>query len=189
VRLAAYDVAAGRLRERPDGFAVPCRTGEVGMLLTRVRGVVTTSESPLRGLFEPDDAWHATGDLFRADHDGDLWLIDNVAALIRTDHGHVAGFPIMDALGDVEAIDLAVVYGVDSLAVAAMTVRDGFELDPGQVGEVLDVLAEDAQPDLVQVVDEIPVTTWYRPNTSALRESGLPPDNAVIWRRVRRNGE
>jgi putative long chain acyl-CoA synthase len=183
VRLAAYDVAAGRLRERPDGFAVPCNTGEVGMLLTRVRGVVSTSESPLRGLFEPDDAWLATGDLFRADDDGDLWLVDHVGALIRTDHGHVAGFPIQDALGDVEAIDLAVVYGVDGLAVAAVTVREGFELDADLVDEALTVLDEDERPDLVHVVDEIPVTTWYRPNTAALREAGGPSDRAVIWRR------
>jgi putative long chain acyl-CoA synthase len=187
VRLAAYDVAAGRLRERPDGFAVACGTGEVGMLLTRLRGVVTTSESPLRGLFEPDDAWLATGDLFRADDDGDLWLVDHAGALIRTDHGHVAGFPIVDALGDVEAVDLAVVYGVDSQAVAAITIRDGHELEPGHVGEALDVLAEDERPDLVHVVNEIPVTTWYRPNTSALRAAGVPTD--PIWRRVRRNGE
>jgi putative long chain acyl-CoA synthase len=183
VRLAAYDVATGRLRERPDGFAVPCGAGEVGMLLTRLRGVVSTSESPLRGLFEPDDAWLATGDLFRADEDGDLWLVDHVAALIRTDHGHVAGFPIMDALGDVEAIDLAAVYGVDSLAVAAITVRDGFELEPRHVGEALEVLVEEARPDLVHVVDEIPVTTWYRPNTSALRAAGVPGEDAIIWRR------
>ena len=112
VRLAAYDVAASRLRERPDGFAVSCGPGEIGMLLTRLRGVVATSESPLRGLFEPDDAWLATGDLFRADDDGDLWLVDHAQALIRTAHGHVAGFPILDALGDVAAIDLAAVYGV-----------------------------------------------------------------------------
>ena len=83
VRLAAYDVGAARLRERADGFAVECGPGEVGMLLTRLRGVVAPSESPLRGLFEPDDAWLATGDLFRADEDGDLWLVDHVAALIR----------------------------------------------------------------------------------------------------------
>ena len=101
------------------------------MLLTRLRGVVSTSESPLRGLFEPDDAWLATGDLFRADEDGDLWLVDHVAALIRTEHGHVASFPILDALGDLDAVDLAVVYGVAgrgpgrSLAVAAVTLRPG----------------------------------------------------------------
>jgi putative long chain acyl-CoA synthase len=182
VRLAAYDVAGGRLRERPDGFAVPCAIGEVGMLLTRVRGVVSTSASPLRGLFEPDDAWLATGDLFRADDDGDLWLVDHAASLIRTGHGHVASFPIADALGDVEAIDLAAVYGAESLAVVAVTVREGFELDARHVGEVLEVLDEDERPDLVHVVDEIPVTTWYRPNTSALRAAGVPAD--PIWRRI-----
>ena len=57
VRLAAYDVESNRLRERPDGFAVASGPGDVGMLLTRLRGVVSTSESPLRGLFEPNDAW------------------------------------------------------------------------------------------------------------------------------------
>ena len=116
VRLAAYDVAAGRLRERADGFAVECGPGEVGMLLTRVRGLVSTSESPLRGLFEPDDAWLATGDLFRFDEDGDLWLVDNVASLVRTAHGHVGAGPILDALADIEAIDLAAVYGVPTPA-------------------------------------------------------------------------
>jgi putative long chain acyl-CoA synthase len=30
---------------------------------------------------------------------------------------------------------------------------------------------------LVRVVDRIPVTTWYRPITSSLREEGIPPVN------------
>ncbi|MFL5870376.1 MAG: AMP-binding protein [Solirubrobacterales bacterium] len=189
VRLAAYDVADGHLRERADGFAVECAPGEVGMLLTRLRGVVSTSESPLRGLFEPDDAWLATGDLFRADDDGDLWLVDHVGALIRTAHGHVAGFPISDALGDVEAIDLSVVYGVAdpdgdrSLAIAAVTVRAGFDLGPDDVSDALAVLAADERPDFVRVVDEIPVTTWYRPSTAALAKAGVPEPGPGIWRR------
>jgi putative long chain acyl-CoA synthase len=188
VRLAAYDVAEGRLRERADGFAVECRPGEVGMLLTRLRGVVSTSDSPLRGLFEPNDAWLATGDLFRADDDGDLWLIDHVAALIRTEHGHVAAFPIIDALGDLDAVDLAVVYGVPaaaagrSLAVAAVTLRPGFELDGDEISGALANLPAAERPDLVQVVDEIPVTTWYRPSTGALRAAGAPSGDRV-WRR------
>jgi putative long chain acyl-CoA synthase len=188
VRLAAYDVAAGRLREREDGFAVDCEIGEVGMLLTRVRGVVSTSESPLRGLFEPDDAWLATGDLFRADEDGDLWLVDHVAALIRTAHGHVGGFPIIDALGDLDAVDLAVVYGVPepdgeaSLAVAAVTVRGGHRLDGDSVSEALAVLPAAERPDIVHVVDEIPVTTWYRPSAAELRAAGAPRPGSGVWR-------
>jgi putative long chain acyl-CoA synthase len=188
VRLAAYDVAAGRLREREDGFAVECERGEVGMLLTRLRGVVATSESPLRGLFEPDDAWLATGDLFRVDEDGDFWLVDHVPALIRTAHGYVASFPIEDALGDLDAIDLAVVYGVPDpdgdrqLAVAAVTLREGHELDPAELADALGNLPQGERPDIVHVVPEIPVTTWYRPNTAPLRERGVPTGEGV-WRR------
>jgi putative long chain acyl-CoA synthase len=190
VRLAAYDVGAGRLRERGDGFAVECETGEVGMLLTRLRGVVSTSESPLRGLFDADDAWLATGDLFRADEDGDLWLVDHVAALVRTAHGHVAGFPIIDALGDLDAIDLAVVYGVgdpdgdESLAVAAVTVRAEHEVDAAAVTEALSSVAPAQRPDLVCLVDEIPVTTWYRPSAAELRAAGAPKPGPGVWRRA-----
>ena len=150
------------------------------MLLTRMRGVVATSESPLRGLFEPDDAWLATGDLFRADDDGDLWLVDHVGSLIRTQHGYVASFPILDALGDVDAIDLAAVYAVPasaegrSLAVAAVSLRDGRKLDARAVTRALAILPADDRPDFVHIVDEIPVTTWYRPNVSELRAAGAP---------------
>src|SRR5690606_4654172 len=162
--------------------------GEVGMLLTRLRGVVATSESPLRGLFEPDDAWLATGDLFRVDEDGDFWLVDHVPALIRTAHGFVASFPIEDALGDLDAIDLAVVYGVpadgegEQLAVAAVALREGHELDPAELADALGQLPADERPDIVHVVPEIPVTTWYRPNTAPLRERGVPSGEGV-WRR------
>ena len=188
VRLAAYDVAAGRLREREDGLAIECGPGEVGMLLTRLRGVVSTTESPLRGLFETGDAWLATGDLFRADEDGDLWLVDHAAAMVRTDHGHVPAFPIVDALGDVGAIDLAVVYGVrsgegaTSLAVAAVTLVEGGKLGAAAIADALSVVPAAERPDLVRVVDEIPVTTWYRPSTEALRAEGVP-SGARVWRR------
>jgi putative long chain acyl-CoA synthase len=188
VRLAAYDVESNRLRERPDGFAVASGPGDVGVLLTRLRGVVSTSESPLRGLFEPNDAWLSTGDLFRADDDGDLWLVDHARSLIRTAHGFVASFPIVDALGDLDAIDLAVVYGVPaegaeaSLAIAAVTLLDGAEVDGEDLAAALSVMPVDERPDLVTVVDDIPVTTWYRPSTAALRDAGVPA-GAGVWRR------
>ncbi len=190
VRLAAYDIEAGRLRERADGFAIECGRGEVGMLLTRMRGVVSSSETPLRGVFEPDDAWLATGDLFRADEDGDLWLVDHAAALIPTEHGDVGSFPILDALGDLDAVDLAVVYGVPApapdsdleLAVAAVSLRRGRELDGESLAAALAVLDADERPDVVHVVDEIPVTTWYRPSAAELRSAGIPEGDRV-WRR------
>ena len=72
-------------------------------------GVATT---PLRGVFARDDAWLATGDLFRRDADGDYWRLDNVRELIHTAAGPVFTAPIRDALGTLPAVDLAVAYGV-----------------------------------------------------------------------------
>ena len=160
------------------------------MLLTRLRGVVSTSDSPLRGLFEPDDAWLATGDLFRADEDGDLWLVDHAAradphrARPRrrvSDHRRARRRRGDRPGGRLRRPDPD---GERSLAVAAVTVRGGIRAStPAAVSEALAVLPPDERPDIVHVVDEIPVTTWYRPSTAALRAAGVPAPDGVVWRR------
>ena len=138
VAIAAYDTQSGRLGVGPRGFTARCEDGETGMLLAQVDPDETSlTTTPLRGVFARDDAWLATGDLFRRDEDGDHWLVGSVASLIDTAAGHVAPYPIQDALADVEAIDLAVAYGVPArdgeVAVAAVTVRDGHELSAADV--------------------------------------------------------
>ena len=113
VRIAAYDVEAGRLETVADGFARRVARNEVGMLLAEADpDQNATTETPLRGVFRRDDAWLATGDLFKRDDDGDYWLIDPASTLIRTADGMVAPGPIRDALGFLDAVDLAVSYGL-----------------------------------------------------------------------------
>ena len=88
LRVARYDIEADRLVEGPDGFAVECDPGEVGMLLARLRrrdGAYP--DQSLRALFEGGDAWLATGDLFTVDEDGDHWLVGSVHSLIRHTDG------------------------------------------------------------------------------------------------------
>ena len=70
-----------------------------------------------------------------------------------------------------------------SLAIAAVTLLAGGDLDGEQLGAALADLAEAERPDLVRVVDEIPVTTWYRPNAAALRAAGAPAAGEGVWRR------
>ncbi|MCP9983257.1 AMP-binding protein [Actinomadura madurae] len=68
VRPARYDLENGRLAEGPDGFAIECEPGEIGMLLARVRlAAIGSAARPVRGVFRPEDAWTITGDLFRRD--------------------------------------------------------------------------------------------------------------------------
>jgi putative long chain acyl-CoA synthase len=189
VRIAEYDAEAQRLVLGADGFARECPVGEAGMLLSRVRpDLISTSALPLRGLFKPDDAWLATGDLFRQDEDGDFWLVGSVPALIRTTTGMVAPRRIENALSDIDGVDLVVAYGVPDgdaeLAVAAVTLRKGRELEATEVTLALERLEPDQRPAFVRVVDEIPVTTWYRPLSRELREEGISPGMDGIFERT-----
>jgi putative long chain acyl-CoA synthase len=187
VRIAAYDVDSGQLVLGADGFAKECGTDEIGILLARVRPHEPLSTVPMRGVFAREDAWLATGDLFRRDSDGDYWRIDSVADVIHTADGPVFAGPIRDTLGDLPSIDLAVAYGVKSpsggheLAIAAVTLRAGHELHEGDIDAALAVLPKAARPAIVQVVDHIPVTTWFRPITGPLRRAGLPDPGDGVW--------
>jgi putative long chain acyl-CoA synthase len=180
VRIAAYDVGAGELVLGDGGFVRECEPDEVGLLLTRVRSPVPSAVTALRGVFHADDAWLDTRDLFRRDADGDYWRVGGVADVIRTADGPVLPGPIRDALGDVPAVDLVVAYGVPlgdgngQIAVAALTVRAGHELEPEDVTAALRSLERRQRPMIVRLVAEIPITTWYRPLTGPLREAGIP---------------
>ena len=178
VRLAAYDAEAEQLILGRGGFVSPCRTDEVGILVARAQPEATLT--PMRGVFSRDDAWLSTGDLFRRDADGDFWRLDNVHDVIHTAGGAVFAAPIRDALGDLAAIDLAVAYGLRArpdaaeLAVAAVTLRTGHELGPEMISRAVAELEPGARPTVVHVIDEMPVTTWFRPLTGPLRHAGLP---------------
>jgi putative long chain acyl-CoA synthase len=181
VRLGAYDAEHGQLALGDDGFVRECGTDEVGILLARARTVDTIATTPLRGVFARDDAWLSTGDLFRRDADGDYWRLDSARDVIRGAAGPVYSAPIRDALGELPAVDLAVAYGLDpprgehELVIAAVTLRPGRSLDARSLGDALERLPAPARPDVVHVVDAIPVTTWFRPLTGPLREAGVPP--------------
>ena len=180
VHIAAYDPDAGKLKLDRGGFAIRCGADEVGMLLARVDPGEALSSTPLRGVFASEDAWLATGDLFRRDRDGDFWRVDAVRDVIRTSGAPVYTGPIRDALGDIPAIDLAVAYGVAAepgepeVAVAAVTVRPGEQLGPRELSRGLRFLPSGQRPNIVHVVEKIPVTTWYRPLTAPLRAAGVP---------------
>src|SRR5665213_2179989 len=136
------------------------RPRQVGMLLARSREASGTATLSLRGVFHRDDAWLATGDLFRRDSDGDFWRLDSVRELIHSASGPVFTAPIRDALGDLPAVDIAVAYGVPGpkghdLAVAAVTLRPEYQLDAAELTAALAVLPRAQRPTVVRVVTGI----------------------------------
>jgi putative long chain acyl-CoA synthase len=197
VRIAAYEIESGRLVLSEDGFAKECGTDQIGMLLARVRPNEQLSTAPLRGMFARDDAWLETGDLFSRDADGDYWRVDSVADVIETLEGPVFTGPIRNALGDLPAVDLAVAYGVQPkgypqpVALAAVTLRDGYELTDADLNAALEPVPVEQRPAIVHVVVQIPVTTWFRPITGPLRQAGIPKtsDGRRVWKLDRISGK
>ncbi|TDB91052.1 AMP-binding protein [Actinomadura sp. 7K534] len=180
VRLARYDLESGRLEEGPDGFAVECEPGEIGMLLARSRPPAGGAETRcVRGVFHPDDAWTITGDLFRRDADGDFWMAGRETELIRTAERIVPPGPIRDALGDLPYIDTVAVYGLPvgetEIVAAAVSLRDVGELRPLDLSEAMLRVEPELRPAIVRVVDEVPLTAGGRLRTASLRDEGVPP--------------
>jgi putative long chain acyl-CoA synthase len=198
VRIARYDTNAGRLLQGPDGFALTCGRGEVGMLLARApRDASVATASPLRGVFAVNDAWLATGDLCRRDNDGDYWLVDHITGLVRTASGPVATVPVEDALMSVLAVDLAAAYGLTSaeggheLLVVAVTLQAGQRIDIEEVSRAVAALDSASRPNVVRVVDDIPRTTWHRLLKAPLRAEGLVVSSRArpVWFRDPATGQ
>lgn len=185
VRIAAYDPIARRLLEDENGFVRECSDEEVGLLLGRAGIHSERTNVAMRGIFAAGDAWVPTENLFRRDADGDYWLVDHKRTVIETAHGIVFSQPVVDTLVAVDRIDLAVVYGVQQdgaeLAVAAITLREGRAPRLAEVGHALDGLPVSQRPDIIHVVESIPLGPSYRPRASALRKLGLPKPSARTW--------
>lgn len=198
VRIAAYDAAADRLVQGPDGLAVPCGRGEIGMLLARTpRDASVATASPLRGVFDVNDAWLATGDLFRRDTDGDYWLVDHITGLVRTASGPVPTVPVEDALMTVPGVDVAVAYGLTSaeggheLLIGAVTMQAGEKLDIDLAAQAIASLPPASRPNVIRVVDDIPRNTWFRLLKGPLRDDGLVVSTKArpVWYREAATGQ
>ena len=181
VRLAAYDPVADQLELGHGGFVRECRTRrDRDAARPRHAGATRSPRPRCAACSARDDAWLSTGDLFRRDADGDYWRLDSARELILTPRGPVYAGTVRDALGDLAEVDLVAVFGLrigrrrEELAVAAVSLREDRAPEARSVTTALGALPAGARPDVVRVVESIPVTTWFRPMTGPLREQGLP---------------
>jgi putative long chain acyl-CoA synthase len=190
VEIAAYDLDSGRLIEEAGGFVRKAAPGEVGMLLARADpNSPSMQHSPLRGIFVSNDAWNVTGDLFYVDDDGDFWFVDSTGGLVMTREATIASVPVEEALMGNSSISLAAVYGVHAdedaheTLIAAVQLRPGKKLEPESLNAGLRRLPANSRPSLILVVDEMPLSTWYRPAKKELRAKGIPTHACgELWR-------
>ncbi|MDJ0393208.1 AMP-binding protein [Rhodococcus sp. G-MC3] len=197
VALAAYDPITGRLDEDENGFVRRCRDDEIGLLLGRPSNEGEVTSPLMRGVFESGDSWVPTENLFRRDSDGDYWLVDRKDTVVKTTRGPVFTQPIIDAFGDVPDVEFVVVYGVpgggtsatprrldhvaDEIAVCGISLHGEKSLPAKTITDAIAVLLPSQRPDIVQVVDRIPLGRAYRPRASELQKLGVPIPSARTW--------
>ena len=185
IRLGGFDATTGRFIEDDDGFVRRCVDDEIGVLLVKSRPGLDAARVSMRGVFAEGDTWISTDHLFRRDGDGDYWFIDHTNTVIQSARGPVFCQPICDALGDIAAIDLAVVYPVAAdaydVAVAAVTLGRAGKLTAASLNAALSSLPARQCPGIVHVVDRIPLTPSCRPLSTTLRAAGLPAPGETTW--------
>ncbi|MCV7299992.1 alpha/beta fold hydrolase [Mycobacterium barrassiae] len=185
IALAAYDPEDDLILEDERGFVRRAETNEVGVLLARPRGPIDPTASIKRGVFAPADTWVSTEYLFRRDDDGDYWLVDSRGLVIHSPRGVVYAATVNDAVSRLNAVDLAVTYGVDAgdqrLAVTALALRPGGTIPSADLSEALADLPVGSPPDLVHVVPEMALSASCRPLVGPLREAGIPKPSRNAW--------
>jgi fatty-acyl-CoA synthase len=187
-----YEPGSGRPRRDQRGRAKRVRTGEVGLLLTKI-----TTHSPfdgytdpdaterklVRDVFKPGDCWFDTGDLVRSQGFFHIAFVDRLGDTFRWKGENVATTEVEGALGAHPDIEQAVVYGVtvpgtDGRAgMAAVKLRARSTVDgPALARHLLDRLPSYAVPLFLRVVPEIEQTATFKSRKVNLRDEGYDPE-------------
>jgi len=145
----------------------------------------------LRGVFDDGDAWFVTGDLMRADADGDFWFVDRLSDVVRTERGVVTTVEVEDALVTCSGVARAIAYGTDgkrAQLIAALVLRGALDLDKLSA-EIERALPLNKRPRYLRIVPSIPLTDGYRPRKTSLRELGLAQRSGDVLCELDAKGE
>lgn len=194
--LLAYDAASASVARDALGRGWRVGVNEPGILCSRVEAPGAASRAKvLRDVLLPGDAWMPSGDLVRRDEDGDYWMVDRLADVIRGADGPIPPRPLEDALYERPEIALCAAYGVTlpgepgEVPAVAVVLRAGASLDGGALFAALPA----PRPRFVRVLATLPMNEGYRVLKAGLRAEGLPEEGEVwllegeVYRRVGRN--
>ncbi|MCB9592726.1 MAG: alpha/beta fold hydrolase [Sandaracinaceae bacterium] len=196
--IVAWDFRNDDFVRDEQGFLQRCGVDRPGMLIARVDrghpmagfdGYVGNAgpDRVAKDVFEAGDRWFVSGDLLRQDADGELWFVDRLADVVRTDAGPVFTREVEDLIYRRPDVKMVAVHAWSDdrpAEVCATLVARGDSLDVGRLASLLDEKLEPrARPRYLRVVDAIAVTDGYRPLKRPLvdaREQGA----REVWERV-----
>jgi len=190
-RIVRFDIEHETPIRGADGLCTECVPGEVGEaigLIVNEPGKnfegytqgADTEKKILRDVFAKGDAWFRTGDLMRRDADDYFYFVDRIGDTFRWKGENVATSEVAEALGVVEGIKEANVYGVNvpgqdgRAGMAALVVSPDF--DPTKLAlKLMANLPAYARPVFLRLQPEMEITGTFKLRKVDLVEEGFNP--------------
>ncbi|GAB2642882.1 long-chain-acyl-CoA synthetase [Nocardia goodfellowii] len=191
--IVEYDDENGSVKRDANGRLRRVEPGGVGLLLAKVTSrqpfdgytdADATESKVVRDAFKDGDAWFDTGDLVRDQGWGHIAFVDRLGDTFRWKGENVATTQVEGALNKHDAIEAAVVFGVDlpgadgKAGMAAITLRDNAEFDGKALADLAyDQLPGYAVPLFIRVVSALEQTSTFKSRKVDLRKQGYQPDD------------
>ncbi|OZG30375.1 long-chain-acyl-CoA synthetase [Williamsia sp. 1138] len=188
-KIVEYDAETGEPERNEKGRLTTVPKGGSGLLISEISDRVpfdgytdeeASNKKIIKDAFKSGDRWFNSGDLVRDLGMHHIAFVDRLGDTFRWKGENVATTEVEAELGGVDAIDHCVVYGVEvpdtdgKAGMAAVTLRDGQELDPKALGKQLyDSLPAYAVPLFVRVVSELEQTSTFKNRKVELRDEGF----------------
>ncbi|HEX3546495.1 MAG TPA: long-chain-acyl-CoA synthetase FadD6 [Mycobacterium sp.] len=192
VAFVEYDTDTGEPLRGPDGRLRKVKTGEPGLLLSKVSSFQpfdgytdkeATEKKLVRNAFRDGDVWFNTGDLMRSQGFGHAAFADRLGDTFRWKGENVATTEVEAAVSTDPQIEEATVFGVEvpgtggRAGMVAIQLKDGAEFDGKELAKAAyERLPGYAVPLFARVVGELAHTSTFKSQKVDLRKQGYGPD-------------
>jgi fatty-acyl-CoA synthase len=193
IELVKFDVENEVPVRGPDGLCVLAAHDEVGEAVGKIdpsdpRGrfdgyandPAATEKKLLRDVLVKGDVWFRTGDLLKQDSEGCFYFVDRIGDTYRWKSENVSTNEVGEALGMVDGIDLANVYGVEvphcdgRAGMAVISAPDGVDLK-ALAAHLKRELPAYAVPLFLRFQEEVEVTGTMKFRKVDLVKEGFDP--------------
>ena len=191
-RIVRFDIEREMPVRGPDDFCIECAPGEAGEAIGQILDepgksfegysrAADTEKKILRDVFAKGDAWFRTGDLMKHDELGYFYFVDRIGDTFRWKGENVATSEVSEALGVIDGIKEANVYGVavpgrDGRAgMAALVVAPDFDVS-NLAQKLAGNLPAYARPVFLRLQPEMEITGTFKQRKVELVKEGFDPD-------------
>lgn len=195
-KVVAYDPETGAATRDDAGRLTTVKTGEVGLLLSKVTDrapfdgytdAAATEKKLLRDGFKDGDCWFDTGDLVRNQGLMHVAFVDRLGDTFRWKGENVATTEVEAALAGSAQVVESTVYGVEvpgcdgKAGMAAVVLPDGEAFDGAALAKhVRSQLPAYARPLFVRLVTELEHTSTFKSRKVELRDLGFADGDEAV---------